>query len=811
MWSAIGHILLRFRIQFLVGLIAATGVMGYFATKIELSYTYARALPTDDTAYINYEKFKSLYGGEDGNVMFIGFADKNLFQLKKFNEWYDLAEKIKAKEGIKDVLSIGKLFKIERNDSLMKFEFLPIIKKKPETQAELDSIRDVIYNYPFYEGLAYARESGATVMAITFTQQLLNSKDRIETVRDITALGDEFAKSNNIDIHYSGLPYIRTEYMKMVAGEMKLFLILALLITTIILGIFFRYFNAVFFSLIVVIMGMVWSLGTLYLFGYKITILTGLIAPLITIIGVPNCIFLINKYQEELLIHGNKIKALSRVVAKVGLSNFLANVTTAIGFFVFYFTNSTLLVEFGILAAVNVIITYVIAHIFIPVIFSYLPAPSPKHSKHLQGKRVNFILDWVDKIVHHHRRLIYLIIIAVTGISIYGMTKIKIIGYVVDDLPKEHILYTHLKFFENNFNGIVPFDINIDTKKDNGVFSENGKTLYKIKAFQKSMSGMEELSKPLSIVEGLKFAYQSYKNGNPKFYILPGATELKKLSEYTNSVKGQENKLSAFLDTTRRYTRVSYQMKDIGSVKMKELIEKVQPKIDSIFPKNEFDVAITGFSPVFLKSNDYLFHHLFISLLIAIGLILLIGMVLFRSIAIIVLSKIPCLIPLALTAGIMGFMDIPFKPSTILIFSIAFGIASDGTIYILTEYRTQLLRRTHGNRSKAISATIRDTGLSMIYTAIILAFGFSIFAASSFGGTKALGILISITLLVSLLTNLILLPCILLSLERKSILKAFKKEPLIQLLDEEEDIDHVKLEIHKGHHQKKDDDSNKKS
>jgi predicted RND superfamily exporter protein len=175
-----------------------------------------------------------------------------------------------------------------------------------------------------------------------------------------------------------------------------------------------------------------------------------------------------------------------------------------------------------------------------------------------------------------------------------------------------------------------------------------------------------------------------------------------------------------------------------------------------------------------------------VSLLIAIGLILIIGVALFRSIPIVVLSKLPCLIPLAITAGIMGFAGIPFKPSTILIFSIAFGIASDGTIYILTEYRHQL-RKLHEDRSKAISRTVRELGTSMIYTNIILFFGFAIFAASSFGGTVAMGILISITLLVSLITNLLLLPSILLSLERRMATKDILEKPLIEVDEEDEE------------------------
>ncbi len=801
MWVGLSRLILRNRIAFLSGLVLLTAFFGWRASQIELSYTYARALPVDDQAYLDYEKLKSLYG-EDGSVMVLGFKDADFYTLKKFNAWYDLSEKIKSIEGIQDVLSVATLYDMKRNDSLSKFDFVPLIQQKPISQAELDSLHQKIIDLPFYEGLIFNSDSNATLMAITFEKNHLNSQKRISMSLEIEALGKEFAKENNIDLHYSGMPYIRTVFMQKVSGEMVLFLLLAVLVTSIILFLFFRSFIAVFFSIIVCLVGVVVSVGTLELMGFRITILSGLIPPLILVIGVPNCIFIINKYQEELVQHGNKMKALARTIQKVGMSNFLANITTAIGFGVFFFTNSSLLVEFGIVAAINVMATYAISHILLPIIYSYLPAPAPRYTKHLQNRTVARTMEMVDYLVHNHRKAIYITITVITLISLVGMTKIKVNGYLVDDLPKKDPVYTHLHFFEHNFHGVMPFEINVDTKKANGVFADRngsaGATLYKIQSLQRMINKYDAFSKPVSIVEGLKYAYQAYNYGDPKKYrVLPGAMELAKLRDYTQTVKGKENKLAAFMDSTKRYTRVSYQMADVGTDSLQKLIDEIKPKVDSIFNFDretnawvadslKYNVALTGFSHVFLKSNAYLFHHLFISLMIAILAILIIGLALFRSVPIIVLSKLPCLIPLAITAGIMGFAGIPFKPSTILIFSIAFGIASDGTIYILTEYRHQL-RKLHENRSKAISRTIRELGNSMIYTNIILFFGFAIFAASTFGGTVAMGILISVTLLVSLTTNLLLLPSILLSLEKRMAVKDILEKPFIDVEEEDRD------------------------
>ncbi|HMY13459.1 MAG: MMPL family transporter [Bacteroidetes bacterium] len=784
MWKFLANKILRNRIAFIVVLLLLTVFMAYKALNIKLSYEFVRVLPTTDPAYVEYENFKQKFG-EDGSVMVIGFADSSIFQIEKFNSWFLLSDKIRKMDGIQNVLSIGDLYDVVRNDSLHKFDFVPLVKSLPQRQSEIDSIKNRIDELPFYDGLILNRETHATVMAITFRKKDLDSKHRIDIVNEIKKEADAFGRLHNIELHYSGMPYIRTAVMEKVSHELKLFLLLAVLITAFILWVFFRTISSVVFSILVVAIGVVWSMGSIELFNFKITILTALIPPLIMVIGVPNCIFLINKYHSEYARHGNRIKALARMISTVGISLFLANITTAIGFGVLVFTNSSFLTQFGMVAAINVMVTYFITLVFIPIILSFLPPPSVRQMRHLEGKRMRKILEWVDFIVHHKRNQIYVVIVSLTLLAVYGMTKIDVTGYVVDDLPRKNPVYTDMHFFEKNFKGVLPFEIFIDTKKPNGVFDNNGRVLYKMKALQKQLENYPELSKALSITEALKFSYQAYRGGDPKYYVLPGISELKNLNDYTSTVKGNENRLKSFIDSSRQYTRISMQMADVGSKKIKTLLADIQPKVDSIFDSSQYHVKLTGHSLMFLKGNDYLLYNLYESLIIEILLITIVGMALFRSIGIILLSKLPCLIPLVITAGIMGFFDIRFKPSTILIFSIAFGISSDGTIYFLSKYR-QELKQNKKSISEAISATIMDTGFSMIYTAVILFFGFSIFAASDFGGTAALGLLISITLLVAMVTNLILLPSLLLSIHKWVSRKEIISEPLIELDDNEE-------------------------
>lgn len=786
MWKALTKSLLRNRIAYISVVLMLTVFFGYQATKVELSYNFAKILPPDDSSFVAYQEFKKNFG-EDGNVMAVGIQPKDVFEPALFNDWIKITKEIKKVQGIKEVLSLGSAYNMEFDDSLEKFNVVPLITKDNLSTDEVAKLKETINSLPFYEGVIYNQEKQSTLLAITFDDKELNSSRRIGIVEEIEAICDSFSVKHKTEVHYSGMPYIRSAVMKKVSGEMKLFSLLAILVTALVLWFFFRSFSTVIFSLLVVIVGVVWALGIMHLMGYKITILSGLLPPLIIVIGIPNCIFFINRYHKEYLKHNNKIKGISRMIETMAITLFLANITTAIGFAVLYFTNTELLVEFGLVSAVNVVVTYLITLVMIPIILSYLPEPKAKHTKHVEAKRISWFIGLIDNLIQHKRKQIYIVTTVITGIGFWGMSQMSVVGFVVDDLPEKEKVFRDLKFFEANFNGILPFEIAIDTKKPNGVFADNAKIIYKIKSLQKLIAKYDDFSGSLSIAEGIKFSYQAYRGGDQKYYMIPSIGELKKLSDFSGTVKGKENKFKAYIDTAKQVTRLSYRMKDIGSQKTKELVAELRPKIDSIFKETDANVSLTGHSLTFLKGNDYLLDNLIESLLIEIILIALVGLALFRSWKIIVLSKLPCLIPLVITAGIMGFLDIRFKPSTILIFSIAFGIASDGTIYFLTRYRQELKNNKKASVSEAISICVKDLGVSMVYTAIILFSGFSIFIWSSFGGTVALGVLISLTLLVSMCTNLILLPAILISLS--NVISRKEIEESNAVVDEEDEAD----------------------
>jgi predicted RND superfamily exporter protein len=753
--------------------------LGFKASQIQLSYELAKILPKSDERFQLYEGFKKKYG-EDGAVMVIAVENDRIFSPEEFKAWRELSSAVKKQPGIKNVLSLATLPELYLDSTEKKFKTRLLLDSTAVlNQENLNRFKAQLANLPIYKNFLYTEDLKTHLLLITLDQKVINDKGRITLVKNIKALGEQYQAKMKHTVHMTGMPFIRTEYTSQVTKELSLFLGLAILVTSLILLFFFRSLQVVFFANIVVLVGIIASLATIVFFGFKITLLSGLIPPLIVVIGIPNVIFLLNKYHETYLAGKSKEESLIESSSKVGRTLFLANLTTSIGFGVFAFTGSALLVEFGVVAALNVMITFFISLVLIPIFFSFLAPPQKKDLAHFESIRVNKFLNRVDVWVLHHRKFIYGFISIVLVISFYGLTKIQAVGYIVDDLPRDNAIYTDLKFVEDRFKGVMPFEINIDAFEKGRALTPE--LLAKIKRTEKLIAKYPEFTQGLSILTATKYLYQVYRGGDPKYFTLPGIDELAKLKDFQSSLNGKNNLFSGFLDKEQRFTRVSFQMQDAGTVRTRALFDEIQPKIDSIFrtdietgellPKGDkrgYQADVTGNSVIYAFQTEYLQVNLIESTITAIVLICILMALLFRSWKMVLISTLPSLIPLIITAGLMGYFGIALKPSTILIFSIAFGISSDGTIYFLTRYKEEW-GKNNKNIQKAVQTTILKTGVSMFYTAMILFFGFFIFTASTFKGTQALGILVSVTLLMAMICNLILLPAFLLGLNKKEI------------------------------------------
>ena len=874
MWKRIADFILRNRF-FILGLITLITVFfAYHAfTGLKLENKYGIVLPKNSPTTENYKKFKALFG-EDGGALIIGIQTDSLYTEENFLKWKELGDSILQYDGVESVVSEATLFSIRNDTSAAKFEINRIFSDITYQEKSIDSIRREIKQNPLYKGLLYSEKGNVSLMMVAIDETFLSDKIKMNVVLDIEKLSQKY-EVNFGKIHFAGLPHLRVQISKRILGEMIFFVVLSLLVTSCLLFLFFRSFRVVLICLIVVCIAVIWSLGSVAFLEFRLSSLMALLPALMIVIGVPNCIFLMTKFHQEMKEHGNKVKALSLVIQKIGTATFLTNFTTAIGFLTFAFTNSNHLMQFGIVASTNIMMVFLLSLCILPTLTSFFNPPKARHLKHLDRKFAVGMLNFIVEIVQKRRKLIYFISLIFVLISLYGITKIKLTGNITSDLPKEDSIYKDVKFMEKHFGGAIPFEILISYKESGRLMTKS--TLTKVAEIQALLQNDSLFSRSISPVDFVKLINMSYYGNNPDKYTLIANRDRLRLKKYVDNlavsnINGGGFSLKDLVDTTTCTIRIRCQMKDIGSIEVHDKVNSLKNQVDEIlnptkreierlykiskasnqkkrsnyidlifeanssiasgvgaiyaqkYPKLEmqfsnnpdfirryysekdflpnlrkainreyFDVIYTGVSVVASDGTRYLVNNLISSLIFAIICIGVLMALLFRSWRMVLISMIPNIIPLIVTAGIMGFFGIPLKASTLLIFSIAFGISIDDTIHFLSKYR-QELKNKHWDLKSCVLIAVRESGLGMFYTSIVLFCGFSVFAFSQFGGTQALGILISITLLVAMVNNLVLLPALLLSMDKLITTKSFK-EPYFEAYNEDSDIDWNSLPI----------------
>jgi len=778
-WDIFARLILRNRIFFLVFIFISTLLLSTQWKNLKFSYSEANLMPKDHPFNLAYDNFVNVFG-EEGNLLIIAVKDSSLFKKNNFNSWIELSQSFKNKKEVNDVIHVGNIPIISKDKIKKEFTVDSILNNSFKSDYKVQEFKNILFqDFPFYENILFNKKSETIQTAIYLDKKVVNNIERIEFINeDFIPLIEEFEKETNLDVKISGMPYIRTMNAQNIMDEIGKFVVIAIIVTIFIFFFFFRSYRATLITLSVVVTGVMWALGILGFLEFEITVLTALIPPLIIVIGVPNCIFLINKYQHEVKKHGNQARSLQRVISKIGNATLMTNITTACGFATFILTDSQILKEFGTVASINIMVIFILSILLIPIIYSFLPLPKKKHLNHLNNDWLNTFVRFLSNTVKKKRILVFIISILCLCISIIGINKIEISGNLIEDMPKKSSFVKDIKFFEKEFKGILPLEIMIDSRRKNGMIRLGN--VKRMNDFHEHILRIPELSSPISIVNLSKFIKQSFYNGNPEYFQLPSSQENTFISTYVKNSDLNIGENNSYINENGQIARITTMIGEIDTERMEGIEASLIKGIELYFPSERFDVTLTGKTLGYLKGTKFLIKNLLISLFLAILLISLMITYLFRSYKMVIISLVPNILPLLFTAGVMGFFNIPIKPSTILVFSIAFGISVDDTIHFLVKYRQELIANNWKIR-KSVFASLRETGISMFYTSIVLFFGFSVFMTSSYGGTIALGGLVSTTLLFAMLANLVLLPSLLISLEKSISNKKDLKNSVINL------------------------------
>ena len=783
-WGTVANLILRNRFLIIGAIVLVTLFLSSQWQYMRFTFTEANLLPSTHPENIQYDSFVKTFG-EEGNLIVIALKEEQFFEPKIFEKWIVLNRKIDSFQEVDFTLSTNNVQELVKDEKLKSFVLKSVFDIEDYELSDIEKFKQkLLLELPFYKNILYDSDGQTIQSAIYLDKNIVNTIQRKDFIfKTFIPLINTFEKDTGLDVKISGMPYIRTLNAQNIVDEIGVFVLSAMLLTSLIFFLFFRSFRATFISMFVVMIGVMWAFGILGLLRYEITLLTALIPPLIIVIGVPNCIFLINKYQQEVAKHGNMIKSLQRVIMKIGNATLMTNLTTASGFATFILTDSKVLKEFGIVASINIIAIFLLSLLIIPIAYSFMSQPSKKHLKHLNSLYLKRFVKWMEDRVKHNRINVYVISIFSLVMGVIGIYQINISGSIIEDMPKKSEFFKDILFFDAEFNGIVPIEIIVDSRRKGGATRLS--TLKRIDKLEQYIEDIPELSTPISSVSGVKFIKQAYYNGNPNYYKLPTSQENSFIASYLKNVEDSKGLMQNYVDSTAQFNRVTTFMKDIPTDRIEKIEDDLLKEINRIFPPERYHVKLTGKTLLYLKGTHYLIRNLIISLSLAILLIAVFMAYMFRSFKMIVISLIPNLLPLIITAGVMGFSGIPLKPSTILVFSIAFGISVDDTIHFLAKYRQELIANKWKIKTSVYIA-LRETAVSMFYTSIVLFFGFAVFMSSNFGGTVALGGLVSVTLLFAMLANLILLPSLLISLEDTVSNEKVIKAPKINIISDED-------------------------
>lgn len=760
MWKKLAINILNFQKYYLFGiaLVLIFFVFSIFTKGIQYSNTQAQLLPDSDSANIHFQSFREKFGKEDASVL-IGFYEKDFQNEKQFLLFNELINKIKKLPGVQNVFSSTEAVILQKDTINRKFTTEKLFDE-PLTFSSWKNNNQKIKEFPFYEGILYNSKTNTQLLVVNYKQEVLDTKLREQSTSKLNDLIESFEKESNIELFASGMPLIRTMNKKVVLGESKQFVLLALFATIFAFLFFVRSVKATFGIFLVVLMSILCSFGTIATLGYKITILTGLVPPIIIIIGVTNGVFIVHKFFYEYKKSKNKAKGLIESISKIGRATLITNLTTAFGFFTFVFTESSTLKEFGIVSTINILLVFLLCLIFLPIFLSNFKFKLKDIKKEKESGWNGKMNQYLYYLIENKRSAIYSISIVLFLVSVFGISLFKRSSNILDEMSKNAKYFKEISFFDENFGGILPLEIIVS---GNPKSATSFKTLEKINELSQTVDSLGNSSKLISLAEMVKLSKQAFYNNDKTYYDIPTPSEKTFILRYIKNSEGNKNQLKSYVDENQSTFRMTTLLKNSSSDELEKTVSVVEKKVKSLFPEKE--TYLTGTAYLFMKGTSFLTKDLIQSIVLALIVISLLMATMFRSFPIVVISLIPNVLSMVIVAGMMGFLEIPIKPSTILVFSISFGIAADDTIQFLNKYKQEFYKHQK-NINLAVKSTFQEMAKSMYSSSIILMIGFGTFLFSGFGGIQALGGLVALVLFFAMFANILILPALLITFQR---------------------------------------------
>jgi len=765
MFDRIARFILQARWLLLALLVAATVALGLPASQIVFDFSPRSIFLTADEEVSFLQEHRAVFGEEDGIVMVLLEAD-DVFTPDVLQLIVDLSDDLAEVEGVESVLSLATVPRLSGAPPVI--EVSPLLDVVPETDEEADELRDVVLANRIYVHRFVSPDSHASALLAMLSDSTVEELERRPALDAIETLLAERSGAAGAELTMIGVPVVNREYALLLQADMTRTVGTSVFLICIVLAFLFRNPISVALPVTAVGISLGWTLGYMVLSGDKINIINSIIPTLMLVIGVGDAVHFLTTYYQELGAGSEKQVAIRNMVRRIGAACLLTSVTAAIGFASLMVARIDIIKGMGRVAAFGLMVSYLVILLLVPSVLSLVPAPKAGVHANPESGVIGRMLTWLGVVVTQHKAKVLVGTAVICGASVLGGMRVETNNYLLEELFPHNRVSQALQKTERVLTGVMPVEVSIRTDAEGGVLEPD--VLRGMVELQKHFGADRFIGHSASVAD-LILEIGRLTRGEANIPDTRAEASQRLLYFEMGEDPGF---LDSMVDITRSHARISATQRDWGTNHFFAWYDGSKPcsegvtcgdpilqVIDEAFGttggvRPGLEVRVTGSNFVAARALGRLVEDMVTSLATAFVIISLLMMMLLKSLRIGLLSMIPNMIPLLMTFGVMGWIGIPLRTSTALIFSVALGVAVNDTIHFVTRFREELFLR--GDRVEAVKATLLSTGRAIMFTSILMIFGFATMMTTRFVGIFQMGLLGAVTLLAALIGDLLLLP-----------------------------------------------------
>jgi len=728
----------------LIIILIITVLLGYFMKDIKVQAELESGLPDNLPEVVAQNKVKELFPSQD--VIFIVVKSDSIFSLPYLKKIYELTDSILFLNGVEDIFSLATASKIKGEEKGI--SIIPLMENIPETEEDMKRIKEMVLGDEIFEGMLLGKDKKSTAI-LALLEKGLSEEEKIGIYEKILKITKKF--ENPEEIYVSGKPVIEALIAERVQGDIRRLFPLSILVSMILLFLFFGSLRGTFLPVLTVFISTIWMMGIQGLLGIPIGMETSLLPMLLVAIGTAYGIHLIHQFTEEIEKEEDREKAVYNLILKRGNAVLIAGLTTVAGFFSLVSQDIKTIKTFGIVNGFGILVTLFLSIFLIPSFLRILKKPK-KATREIKPLDKFLSLSGDSVVKKYPVFLITGLLIIIFGTL--GIPKIKSESNEIENFSKKSNIRISYEYINKNYAGTTPLTLLFETEKEDGF--KNPELLKIVDKIVEYSENLPYAGKARSITGLLKRLYKSFENDKEEFYRIPDKKELVSQLIFLFEMSSNPEELARMVTSDWKKVNVTLFLKTSDTRILSDIVKKIEEYSKNLIQGTDIKLTITGRARLYVMMDYLIVKGQILSLISAFILVLIITSIILKSFKSGILSIIPMTMVVMGNFGFMGFLGFPLTHSTSIVASLAIGIGIDYAVHYIN--RMNLLRREIGNINEIIRKSTLSVGRAIIFNMVSVTLGFLVLLLSSFKGVKTISILIAITMILSLFGAIFILP-----------------------------------------------------